>query len=83
MKQEDEHKIRIDKEHYTVEQDRLTGAELLGLAGKTPSRFQLIQRFPGGRAEPIAPDQVVSVCEPGVERFVTLPLDQTEGGDET
>lgn len=82
MKQEKEHSIRIDKTNYKVEENQLTGAQLLGLAGKEPSRFQLIQRFPGGRAEPIALEQVVSICEPGVERFVTLPLDQTEGSDE-
>ena len=32
-----------------------------------------------GRVKRIGYDEVVSVCEPGVERFMTIPLVQTDG----
>jgi hypothetical protein len=58
----------------------MTGREILILAGKTPpERFQLNQRFKGGRVVKVGYDQKVCFTEPGIERFMTIPLDQTEG----
>lgn len=72
-------KIRIDKEKYDVGEPSLTGTQLLSLAGKQPGRFKIIQRLKGGQAKPIAPTESVDLTDPGVERFMTLPCDQTEG----
>jgi hypothetical protein len=36
-------------------------------------------RFAGGRAEKVDLDEVIDLRKPGVERFMTLPKDQTEG----
>jgi hypothetical protein len=72
--------IRIDKVKYTVNTPRKTGRELLTLAGKTPpERFSLSQKLHGGHVEAIGLDEVADFTCPGVERFMTLPLDQTEG----
>jgi hypothetical protein len=38
-----------------------------------------MQRFHGGKTERIGFNQEVDFTTSGVERFVTLPLDQTEG----
>ena len=79
MSKPDTYKIRIDKQHYEVAEPALTGTELLALAGKQPGRFRIIQRLKGGQAKPIGPTESVCLTPPGVERFMTLPCDQTEG----
>ena len=74
------YRIRIDKKHHDVEASGMTGRELLGLAGKTPAeRFRIDQKLRGGQTRRVELDQRVEFTEPGVERFMTLPLDQTEG----
>lgn len=73
--------IMIDRNTYKVEQECMTGKEILTLAGKTPvERFQLNVRYKGGKVSKVGYDQVICFSEPGIEKFMTLPLDQTEGG---
>lgn len=73
--------IIVDQTRYKVEQECMTGKEILLLAVKNPpERFQLNQRFKGGKVVTIKLDQKVCFTEPGVEKFMTIPLDQTEGG---
>lgn len=72
--------IMVDRNKYTVKQECMYGKEILHLAGKTPvERFQLNQRFKGGKVIKIKYDQKVCFTEPGLEKFMTIPLDQTEG----
>jgi len=72
--------IRIDKVKYTVKVPRMTGRELLKLAGKVPpEKFSISQKMHGGQVKTIGLDDVADFTCPGVERFMTLPLDQTEG----
>lgn len=74
------YRIRIDKSRYEVSKPTITGRELLNLAGKQPvERFAVYQKRKGGGTERIALDESVDLRTPGLERFVTLPLDQTEG----
>jgi Prokaryotic E2 family E/Multiubiquitin len=73
--------IRIDREKYTVEVPGMLGKDILALAGKTPDRYLLNQKFRHGQVAPIEPTQHVDFTAPGVERFITLPKDQTEGRD--
>lgn len=74
------YRIRIDKSRYEVSKQTITGRELLNLAGKQPvERFAVYQKRKGGGTERIALDESVDLRTPGLERFVTLPLDQTEG----
>lgn len=76
-------RIRIDKTQYVVDKPCMTGRELLTLAGKVPvQQFRLMQRFHDGRVEQIGLDQEVCFYAPGIERFVTIPLDQTDGSGE-
>lgn len=73
------YKIRVDRQKYVTDQECLTGKEILILAGKEPyNRFQLNQRNKGSVSK-IDYDEKVDFTEHGVERFMTLPLDQTEG----
>lgn len=74
------YRIRIDKTLYTVSIDHMSGRELLELANKTPiEQHALYQKLHGGITKRITLDEEVDFTFPGVERFVTLPLDQTEG----
>lgn len=77
------YKISIDREPYVVDETCLTGREILLLTNKTPpDRFQLRQKFKDGRVVTIANDQKVCFTDPGIEKFKTIPLDQTEGEEE-
>jgi len=72
--------IRIDKTRYTVTVPRMTGRALLELAKKIPpERYTISQKLHGGQVKTIELDKEADFTAPGVERFMTLPLDQTEG----
>jgi hypothetical protein len=73
------YRIRIDKQKFEVDKPSITGRELLALVAKAPDRYMISQKLHGGQVKRIPPDQKVDLTEPGVERFMTLPLDQTEG----
>jgi hypothetical protein len=73
-------KIQIDKVHYELHDANPTGAHLLTLAGKLPvENFAIYQRMKEGQPHRIGLHDHVDLTKPGTERFVTLPLDQTEG----
>ncbi|RJQ24663.1 hypothetical protein C4565_09455 [Candidatus Parcubacteria bacterium] len=74
------YQIRIDKEKYVVDSSDITGKQLLELAGKIPTeRYAIYQQLKGGKTLKVEETMAVDLCAPGVERFMTLPLDQTEG----
>jgi len=74
------YRILIDRKPYVVHHHEVTGKELLELAEKKPYKnYQLRQKFKHGRVITIGYDQVVDLSEKGIEKFKTLPLDQTEG----
>lgn len=71
--------IRVDRERIRTKEECLTGAEILRLVDKTPSTHKLFQRFRGGENRPVEPCDRVCFTAPGVERFMTIPCDTTEG----
>ena len=73
-----DYKIKIDKVQYTVSKAIITGRELLTLAGKTPEQFILRQKV-NGKVVRIELNQEVDLTAPGVERFMTIPNEVTEG----
>ena len=75
------YKVQIDKSVFELTDPTPTGRELLKLAGKAPAEQFAIYEKPQGGGQPIriGLDQHVDLRKPGIERFVTLPLDQTEG----
>ncbi len=73
--------IMIDRATFKVEQACMTGKELLQLAGKNPfTQYQLNMKLKGGQIRKIGYEDKACFAEPGVERFMTIPLDTTEGG---
>jgi hypothetical protein len=74
------YRIIVDRESYVVDKECITGREILILASKTPpERFQLRQKLREGTWHIVTLDQTVCFTTPGIERFKTLPLDQTDG----
>ncbi|MHA6913573.1 multiubiquitin domain-containing protein [Ralstonia pseudosolanacearum] len=72
------YKIKIDKHEYVVSVSEMTGRDILALAGKTPDKFILQQKI-GPAVHRVEPDQIVSFLAHGVERFMTIPREVTEG----
>lgn len=80
---EKRYRIKIDRDFYVVDKECMTGRELLVLAKKTPpEKYQLNLKLRGGKVEPISLDEQVCFTKPGIEKFMTLPLDQTEGQEQ-
>jgi hypothetical protein len=72
--------IRVDKQKITVQKHELSGREILTLAGKLPvDNYILRQIFRGGQSSVVGLDQVVDLHRHEIEKFKTLPRDQTEG----
>lgn len=73
-------KILIDTTPHELRNPTPTGRELLTLAGRIPvEQFGIYLRHKGVQPQRIQLEEKVDLRAPGVERFVTLPLDQTEG----
>ena len=76
------YKILIDKDVLEIDNGNPTGRELLQYAKKEPpEQYAIYLKVKGAQPQRIDLDQKVDLTKPGVERFVTLPLDQTEGFD--
>ncbi len=75
------YRIRIDRDKYTIEEEKITGMQILALAEKTPEEWALNQKLVGGKRERIRADDFVDVSLPGVERFETV-LRQAQQGRE-
>jgi hypothetical protein len=75
-----QYRIRIDKIQRVVSVPQMTGEQILGLAGKSSAGYRLDQKLRGGQTKKIESTDVVDFTTPGIEKFMTLPLDQTEGG---
>ena len=75
-----QYRFRIDDHYYTTPKAELTGREILVFAGKTPEQYYLRQRLRHGKVESVAPDQKVDLREHGVERFITIPRENSDGG---
>ncbi|MBI9013189.1 MAG: multiubiquitin domain-containing protein [Clostridiales bacterium] len=74
------YKIRIDKIKYDVKSESISGRGLLELTGKQPiTNYRIDQKLRGGSTKKIELDEMVCLLTKGIERFMTLPLDQTEG----
>ena len=73
-------KVQIDKKYFKAPNSLMTGYDVLHLAEKLPpDNYAIYLKVEGGQPERIGLDETVDLSRPGVERFVTLPLDQTEG----
>ena len=80
VKPEQHYKVQIDKDFFEAPVSRMSGRELLELADKKPAeRYAIYLKVKGAQPDRIDLDAKIDLSRRGVERFVTLPLDQTEG----
>lgn len=73
------YRIKIEKEKYVVKVPSMTGAEILTLAGKVPVEKFILQQKIGKLVERIALTDIVSFIAKGIERFMVVPREVTEG----
>lgn len=73
------YRFRVGKDKFVIDQEKLKGREILTIAGKTPPEAWLLSQKKGKAVEQVGLDQEVDLTEPGVERFMVMPKDQTEG----
>lgn len=71
--------IRLDSAQYEVNQPHLSCKEILALASKSDSQYDLYQKHLDGKRVQIKPDQDVNFCKEGVERFETIPVEVQQG----
>ncbi len=71
-------KIRINKDNFEWPNPTITGKDVLDLVKKDAAKNAAYE-FIKGKPQRVQLDQTVDLTDPGVERFETLPLDQTEG----
>ena len=74
-----DYKIKVDKVQYTVDSANMKGREILTLAGKTPPDQFILRQKINGQVIRIGLDDTVDFTTPGVERFMTIPNEVTEG----
>lgn len=73
-------KIQINNTVYDIENEYLTGKEILNLAGYSkPDDADLISITKGNNQELIKPDQKVCLSNPGIERFRIRPKKVKDG----
>ena len=72
------YKIRVNKDFFDWPESKISGAEILSVAKKDPTKNAAYQ-FVHGKPQRVQLEEDVDLTAPGVERFETLPLDQTEG----
>ena len=73
------YKIKIDSDKYKVEQQEMSGKEILALLGKSYDEWSLNQKLHGGRRKAIEPEENVDFVQPGIERFETVKLEAQQG----
>lgn len=74
------YRIRIDGEKYVINNPEPTGREILELANLTPpENYTLRVKVSGEPPKKIGLDEKIDLRYPGVEKFKSLPRDQTEG----
>lgn len=73
------YRIRIDKQYFVVSQPSMTGRQLLELAERVPPEKWLLQEKVGRDVKTVGLDEVVHFARRGLERFMTIPNEVTEG----
>ena len=73
------YRFRVDREFFKTRKSELTGREILIIAGKPDPENWLLNQKKKGSVDSIGLDEIVDLTTPGIERFMTLPIDQTEG----
>ncbi|MNY19510.1 hypothetical protein D3C86_1529470 [compost metagenome] len=74
------YRIRIDKNHYVVDQPTLNARALLALAGKAPAEKYVLRQILHGQPVKLELDDIVDFRTPGIEKFKTMLKTAQDGG---
>ncbi len=73
-------KFKVRNETYEVDKPVITGREVCEIAGLVPpEQFKLDLKKQGNEYREIALNDTVDLTEPGIEKFVYIARDQSEG----
>ena len=73
------YKFKIDGIMYEVEAQFITGREILALAQKSPSQYDVGYKVHGHDVRIIGLDESVDLADPGLEKFITIQNGHTDG----
>lgn len=74
------YRIRVNGEHFVIENPEPTGRQILELARLLPpENYTLWLKIRGDQPQRVDLNEKVDLRQPGVEKFKALPRDQTEG----
>lgn len=73
------YKIKIDGTMYEVEAQFITGREILALAHKSPTQYDVGYKEHGHDVRIIGLDERVDLANPGLEKFITIQNGHTDG----
>jgi len=71
--------IKIDKELYKVETQKMSGRAVVALVGKNYVEWSLNQKLHGGRRKPIEAEEIIDFAQQGIERFETVMKQAQQG----
>jgi len=73
------YRYKVDGVEYITDKEHLTGREILTNAGKVPPEKFILRERIHGKWHTVELDQTVHFTKDAVEKFKTLPNDQTDG----
>lgn len=76
------YRYTVDGVEFISDTQTRTGRTILELAGKKPVEKFILRKKVKGNWVTVGANEVVDFTEPGLEKFKTLPNDQTEGENE-
>lgn len=74
------YRFRVDKSIFERKKPLITGLELLALVGLSPDKYKIFL-LGTGKQKAIAPDEIVDLRTPGLERFKSVAKEATEGNN--
>ncbi len=76
----EKNKFKVDNNMYESDEKTLSGSQILTISGHIPpDRFRLDMQSKKGSTKKISLDEMVDISEPGLEKFLTIPLGPQEG----
>lgn len=74
------YKFKVRENIFETQKREISGREVCEIAGLRPvENFKLDLKRKGNLYQEIAPDTLVDLSEPGIEKFTYITRDQTEG----
>lgn len=74
------YRFTVMKRQFQTHEKEITGRKICELAGlEPPEKYKLDKKMKGGEYREVLLDDVIDLSEPGLEKFVYITRDQTEG----